>query len=734
MSVAPRSEWLIWPTLIASLTLLACEVEAPQPDVELGGSSSPPAVTLYPERAQQPTQRMRVVTLRSPSVVAWGELELTGLPSAGGASSSNLALGRPIFASSHLSAQPPNLAVDGLPLSMWNAGVKGESWLELDLGAPHLISELRLLVAQDVPGETSHVIYWVDEQGSLTPVHHFTGHTTHGDWLLWTIPHEGSPGGHSVAPLAGGEAGDMAGVSGGGGESLDAGVIAGATGGEAGQMTGGEPLGGEEPPAGPTVGKWRRHVLSFEHRSYSGQPFALEMNAIFTHERSGEQLTIPAYYDGDSTWRVGFMPTQLGIWRWETRSEELTLDGHSGALTAVASGHPGLLTADPSSPNKWRELDGSPVVPMGLFVHGMLDDAEEEDFIRLADFLGAHHINLINFRLSEHDLAFSNVGELTMNLELWRRLERRLELLTERGVGVDVMFYTDDSGRPSFGPRSPQERLLIRYAIARISSFPAVLFNTGIDLIEYRDQSWVDWFGEQVRSLDPYEHPVSSRYGGGSGDLVMQDQTFNSVGARNSTISELITAYQRSDQIPALNNDNWSEDLVDLNGHTPADLRRAAWKAVISGGVGFSVRHNTLYCPRGITECDRYFPIPQAIELFDSATWLKITQEFIRGQLGEDYQQMHPRPDLVAPQGGKFALADDQGDQLLFLLMGQYDTWDEGDGGPITLTLEGLNGTWSASWLDPRSGSLTSAGEYQGGQQHQLNPPSDDDWVLWLHR
>jgi hypothetical protein len=707
--------------IMVSFTNISCDepqgIATHEAGVEEAGSTNVQDGLVSPDRARQPTNKLKILTTQSPSVIAWGEIEVHGSAVSDLSVHYNLAAQQMTTASSHFSAQPPSLAVDGHTRSMWNAGTQDESWIEVDLGQPSFVTEIRLYIAQDQPGLTVHDLIFVDELGTETTVHRFNEYTRHGQWLTFQVDQDSLIAGDHTMPQGGNDV-----------ELVSGDEIELTAGDEPNMM-----MGGDDPPInGPTVGKWRRLVLSFEHDTFDGQPFLVEMNARFTHLDSGLTLTLPAYYDGNSTWRIAFMPTKLGAWRWQTISDISELDGHSGELTAIASGHQGLLTADLNYPNKWRYLDGPPVVPIGLFVNGMLDDVSDEEFERFAASLGEYYFSCINFRLSENDFAFSDVTNLRLNLELWQRLERRLEILTNHGVGVDLMLYTDDSGRPSFAGQSPAEQLLIRHMVARLSSFPSVLFNTGIDLIEYRDQAWVNWFGSFVKSIDPYGHPISSRYGGGSGNLIMTEQTFNSVGARNSSFNELLTAYDQSDQIPALNNDNWSEDLDGLNGHTPNDIRRAAWKALMVGGVGFSVRHNTLYCPHGITECDRYFPISQAFELLDSEQWLKLTNVFIREYLGDRYQAMRPRPDLVSAQGGKYALADDQYTHLLFFLVGHEDTWNRGDGGVITLQLGEVNGSFMASWFDPRTGTLSSAGTLVGGQNHQLTPPSQTDWVLWL--
>lgn len=484
------------------------------------------------------------------------------------------------------------------------------------------------------------------------------------------------------------------------------------------------------------IPKWRRTVLSFLNHSYTGNPFLLEISARFVHRASGTSLTMPGYYDGDDTWRVAFMPTLVGSWTWVTRSTDADLDGQTGRLTAVESGHPGALRGDIDHPNKWRYADGPFVVPIGVFASAMLDDASPAEFVAMAGHLRRHRMQLLNFRLSENDRAFADVDRLRMNLGLWQRLEKRMETLTDYGLGVDVMLYADDSGQPSFDAFSVAERLLIRSTVARLAAFPVVMFNSGIDLHEYRDQDWVNWYGTRVRSLDPYDHPVSSRdLGDGGGGLVMEGKTYNSVGDRNSTMAGLVAAYNPGDGVPASNNDNWSEDLTgDVNGHTRADIRRAAWKSVIAGGVAFHVRDRVKRCPSAITECDRYFPIADLPSRLDAAPWLAMVNPFIQTRLADDFGKMVPAPDLVVGSGSKYALADPRRRTLLFLLVGRRDSWDRGDGGAVHVRLGGVTGRFNATWLDPRHGTTTAAGTVRGGAVRVFEPPSGDDWVLVLER
>jgi len=659
---------------------------------------SPPTT---PERLKG-VRYLRVLTEESPSWVSWREVQAVGSWQGANTPPRNLALGASIAASSSEPDAPADLAADGDEVSAWNAGGFAPANLDLSFSASVDLTEIRLLVNQSPPGPTAHVVQVAATPDAWQTVHVFQETTSTGTWLVYAPGGEGPPQTAPNAPTPPG--------------------------------TDAPP---DEPPAIPpgSVGKWRRHVLSLSADPGGVNPFQVLLNGTFVHSASGDTLSLPGYYDGGNTWRIGFMPTRVGQWSWSTSSTNAQLTGHEGFIDVVESGHPGRLARDPSHPDKWRYADGPLVVPIGVFVNAMLEDATTEQFTAMADFVADNNLSLLNFRLSENDGAFSDVNGLQMHLERWQRLEQRMEILTERGLGIDLMLYTDDSGKPSFGPQSAQEQLLIRYAVARLCGFPVVMFNTGIDLQEYRDQDWVNWYGDQIGTLNPYDHPVSSRYGGGSGNMVMQGQTYNSVGDRNSAIAGLLAAFAAGDGVPATNNDNFSEDLSDnINGHSPADIRRAAWKATIAGGVGIHVRHNALFCPAGITECDRYFHIAALHDELNSEGWLSHVNSFVQNHLGEIFGAMTPAPDLVNSSGGKFALADPGRNRILFFLMGTGDAWDGGDGGPVSLTLGNTSGSFHADWFDPRTGILTPIGALPGGETHTLPPPSGEDWLVLLRR
>ena len=102
---------------------------------------------------------------------------------------------------------------------------------------------------------------------------------------------------------------------------------------------------------------------------------------------------------------------------------------------------------------------------------------------------------------------------------------------------------------------------------------------------------------------------------------------------------------------------------------------------------------------------------------------------FIQSKLGVTFGRMVPEPSLAT---NGFAISDPARTKILYFLMGQNDRYDPGNGGPITVHLDDITGSYSAIWFDTRTGTETPISDLPGGVSHTLTPPSSDDWILLL--
>lgn len=476
-----------------------------------------------------------------------------------------------------------------------------------------------------------------------------------------------------------------------------------------------------------TVGKWERTVISVQEAGYSGNPFELVVDATFTNSNSNTVITLPAYYAGNDTWKVGFMPPEIGTWQYAFTSTFSPIAAYSGTVEAVDSDNDGLLSADPQNPRKWKLSDGPYILPIALRMEFFFEEGTDAEWAVAADFLknevGAH---LYDTRLQDEfsgsmDVFSGDPANHQFDLAKWDQMERRMDALAERGLGAYLMFYADDTGEPQWSGKSATEALLIRYTVARLAGYPILMWDTGIDIAEYRTQSDIDWFGQELRRVDPYGHPVSSRIGGGSGTLYMSGRTYDSQGDRQAYIDDMISYFQNTSR-PVAMADSYHEDHPERpeKDFRPEDIRRAMWKGVMSGGLSIFIRGS-----------DGYFHIDSIVSDLESESWIRLVNPFIVEKLGDTYGRMVPEAGLVS---NGYALADPDRLKILYWTIGANDRYDAGDGGDVTLELSGVSGSYTAVWFDPRTGAETSAGSFDGGSTHVVSPPSTDDWVLLLTR
>lgn len=82
------------------------------------------------------------------------------------------------------------MAVDGNLENWWGAGAPPPQWIEIDLGAPYDIAELRLWISQAPAGETTHHVYGKgpEPNDAFALLHTFVGITDDFDLLTHAPP------------------------------------------------------------------------------------------------------------------------------------------------------------------------------------------------------------------------------------------------------------------------------------------------------------------------------------------------------------------------------------------------------------------------------------------------------------------------------------------------------------------------------------------------------------------
>jgi hypothetical protein len=167
--------------------------EPPQAAVASSTPATPPAASTNPQTpaspapsASRPSAVARSARPATPAPAPAGEF----VPVAGGRFS--------VRASGATRREPPELAFDGNPKTVWGAGGWPTHWIEVDLLKATPLASIKLIVAQSPASETEHEIWISDEPiGADRPagklVHSFIGMTKSDDALEFSFPTDAAP-------------------------------------------------------------------------------------------------------------------------------------------------------------------------------------------------------------------------------------------------------------------------------------------------------------------------------------------------------------------------------------------------------------------------------------------------------------------------------------------------------------------------------------------------------------
>ncbi|HKJ67266.1 MAG TPA: DUF5060 domain-containing protein [bacterium] len=478
-----------------------------------------------------------------------------------------------------------------------------------------------------------------------------------------------------------------------------------------------------------TIPQWKRFEVTMQNSSREGNPFDLEVTGEFTSP-SGRELVQIGFYAGDNTWKIYFMPDETGEWQYVTHSSDPELDGRSGGFVCVESELEGQLSADG---NSWiLKGDGGdfPVIwnpPVGDGMHWgfrgrALSDPSVQEALRFADevvgarLLGFGAVLIVPTGWAEQwpqsavPYTLGREGEQFF-LPFWENLNQKLDAARDRGMGAYLMLYSDDEQTPDhFGltPRSQKELRFFRYVIARLACYPHILWDSGIDIGEYRNRAWIDWFAEWFREHDPWEHPVGSRTGGGSGGAMPENATYFSTGGAYLPTREQLVEYLNS-EVPVAHTDHW-RPFVERGDWSHRKIRIAHWRCALTGFQALYPDYN-----QGTVDWEQ---VLHGGEFIGHAT------TFFQTEVQADLRKLSPHDELVVSGEGAILTANPGEEYVLY---------DE-DGGKVQVDLSHASGTLRFQWYDPGNGESQESNSVNGGTiQTFTTPTSGEDWVLHIY-
>ncbi len=462
---------------------------------------------------------------------------------------------------------------------------------------------------------------------------------------------------------------------------------------------------------------WGRFEVAVVNSKSYANPFAdVALRGTLLRPNGGEVACV-GFHDGDgrggqtgNVWKLRFMPDEAGRWRYTYTWSDGTVGG-GGGFAVVGAGLPGPIVADERNPRVWRVTGAREFIP--CYVAGppywQTDDPRMEAFLDFAaGSLGANGVALILHNrvwLDCQDETDCSPSRPVFSIRTWRQLDDFLTRLQARGMGANVMFYTDDEGRPRFAGGSEKERLLFQYAIARLAAYPMITYDTGIDITEYRSREWNEAFAGRLGALSARRLMISSRHETHSKAFRTASFSYDSLGDVHPGYEEIL-ATMSATRRPVLYADRWREDFFRGN-FSRHGIRHIMWHCALAGGAGFMIggKHGDFRLDDYETDLD----IPKQFRVFS---------DFWHKRLA-GWGQFVVCNDLVT----RGCCCGERGKQYVAYLR---------EGGRTTVDLSSCRGLLTVVWLDPRTGARTVADAVRGGRRVDFQAPDGNDWVLWL--
>jgi hypothetical protein len=256
----------------------------------------------------------------------------------------------------------------------------------------------------------------------------------------------------------------------------------------------------------------------------SGNPFLdVELSARFTHG-DATVVDVTGFYDGGGTYRVRFMPTRLGPWRYETRSNAKALHGKTGTFTCVPATGNNHGPVGVHNTFHFRHADGTPYRQIGTTCYAWTHQDDELEERTLATLSGAP-FNKIRMCVFPKRYAFNqnepprypfagtppNRWDFTrFNPAFWQHLERRVGQLRDLGIEADlILFHPYDVGHWGFDRMDPaSDDRYLRYCVARLAAFRNVWWSMANEFDFMKEKTDADWdrYFHVVKEADPYGH------------------------------------------------------------------------------------------------------------------------------------------------------------------------------------------------------------------------------------
>jgi len=507
---------------------------------------------------------------------------------------------------------------------------------------------------------------------------------------------------------------------------------------------------------------------------------------------SGKTRSFRGFFDGDglgggdrstgNVWKMRFMPDEAGTWKYAWRWSDGTAGGEGRFECTEKDAGKGVIRAYRDNPHWFAYNATAPVWLKSYYETGHGGIAQDFDWMTenvfqpLVDH-GYNHLQ-VNWLMSlccyrqyyldgpepttlDLDLYENGKASSTMNLSVWRLMERRMAWLNDRDVGVHMFLGFD--GSRNDGPRwedlsEAEKDFYVRYSVARLAPFANLAGWNFVWEVEGNRESHELGLARLLAKYDIFDHlrtyedetPRDHHYGEDVYTFAAVEN--HEIAAPRKSIERYnywrtawthymagLISYSGKPVYMTEGNALWRRFWHERSGATQDDLRQSAWATTMAGASFNWNGHSSEY--RLYAHGPDGLPFGDDNDFRLSERYVEILARVMSDEV--EFHKLTPQSDQLTAHDPfrVFALVETGRQYLVFSMKGE----------PFSLFLG--EGEYSHNaWIDTKTGErqaapavaghgalrITSSGG--GGRDtwpssvRFVPPDTDTDWVLVLRR
>jgi hypothetical protein len=262
--------------------------------------------------------------------------------------------------------------------------------------------------------------------------------------------------------------------------------------------------------------------------SSAGNPY-LVTKLSCTFECGGAAIEVPGFYDGGGTFKIRFMPSIEGSWKYKARSNDSRLDGQQGFLTCTKARRGVHGPVRVHNTHHFAYDDGTPYFPFGTTCYAWTHQplAEQRKTLKT---LAKTRFNKLRMSPFPKDYAFNTNDPYRdifegfdfdkPNFEAFQHFENQIVKLGELGIEADVILFHPYDRWGYCNMSAEQDCRYVKYIVARLSAYRNVWWSLANEydfLLNTKPLALWERFFHIIIENDPNRHPKSIH----NGDLRM---------------------------------------------------------------------------------------------------------------------------------------------------------------------------------------------------------------------